>query len=267
MNKIKTIGLVFDSRNKEARKAVFETAEWLKEKGITAAVYSSREDIGGRLDLVATFGGDGTVLHVANKVLKQQTPILRVNFGTVGALCNVNKDDVYPALSRVLKGDCRIEEKTRICAELERKGAFVADASNEILVGGIHYGVKTSWLAVEFGEGREKRIYQSTGDGLIFSTEGGSTAWNLSAGGPQLLCDTFCLTGSNAFFKSEAGELLKTKSFVVPTETVFKVKTLRSGPFCPYVLVDGQTWLRFRKDDTLIVKKSPYKTLFIELEI
>ncbi len=261
---MKKIGLVYDARNKEARKFAFGVFRQLTLNKIPCFVCSTRESIE-ECDFIVTSGGDGTALHVANKVLRRKTPILRVNFGTRGVLCNVSQPSIYSAIGKILKNDFRIEEKTRIFAEIKGGDALRVDAFNEILIGGINF--RNSWLRVAMLEiGKIEKIFWATGDGLLFATQSGSTAWSASAGGPRLLTDVFCVTGSNAVFKADFDQLSpNAKSMVVSPDTVFKVTTLRSGPYRPYVVADGQRYYRMKKDDTIIIKKSPYKTLFIEL--
>jgi NAD+ kinase len=263
------IGLVYDKRNKEAREFTLSIADWLEERKVKHTICSTRDEIDGDVSLIVTFGGDGTVLHVANKVLRNQTPILRVNFGTRGILCNVDKSRVYWAVGKILDNNFRIEKKTRICAEIEGRDSLRVDAFNEILIGGINF--RNSWLRVAMENGKKnskaKKIFWATGDGLLFATQNGSTAWSSSAGGPQLLADVFCVTGSNAVLKSEADWIVpNAKSLVVSLDAVFKVMTLRSGPYKPYVVADGQRYYRMKKDDVVVIKKSPYKTLFVELK-
>lgn len=261
MNEIKRIGLVYDKRNRAAKKLALEVAEWLKDAKVKNRVYSTAGDIA-RCDMVVTFGGDGTVLHTANKILRMNAPILRVNFGTRGCLCNVKADKWCDALQKFFDGGFFIEEKTRIRARNDE--GLEVDALNEILIGGINY--RNSWLEVRYEQAGKSGIFRATGDGLLFATQNGSTAWNSSAGGPQLLADVFCVTGSNAAFESDSGWVSpKVKSLVAPLETVFKVTTLRSGPYLPYVVADSQRHYRFKKDDAVIIEKSPYKTLFMEL--
>lgn len=265
---MKEIGLVYDKRNKEARELALQISKWLDSgehlPKVANFVCSSREALK-KCDLVVTFGGDGIVWKVADKVLPFGAPILRVNFGTRGFMCNVPKNEVESALKKALAGNFSIKKVVRIQAKIDGKRR--GDSMNEIYVGMVGVKHLPGWLDVEINSGGSKRNFRAIGNGLIFATPNGSTAWNNSAGGPQLLTDAFCVTASDARLESESGWLLPTtKSFVVLLDAQFEVRSLRWGKYLPYVSVNEEHSWRLKRGEKVVISKSPFETLFMELE-
>ena len=147
----------------------------------------SKSDVQPETDLVLSMGGDGTFLSAAHVVADIGLPILGVNFGRIGFLCENRPEDVRRAL---LEGDFRIEYRTVLNATLKgpdaRKSIGMLPYSvNEVAlhrsgssVLGIHVSV----------DGEPLPTYWA--DGLIVATSSGSTAYSLSVGGPICMPDT-----------------------------------------------------------------------------
>jgi len=155
----------------------------------TFEVYEIRNknDVQPNTDLVLSMGGDGTFLSAAHVVADIGLPILGVNFGRIGFLCENRPEDVKRAL---LEGDFRIEYRTVLNATLKgpdaRKSIGMLPYSvNEVAlhrsgsaVLGIHVSI----------DGEPLPTYWA--DGLIVATSSGSTAYSLSVGGPICMPDT-----------------------------------------------------------------------------
>ncbi|MBE6222899.1 MAG: NAD(+) kinase [Bacteroidales bacterium] len=155
----------------------------------TFEVYEIRDknDVQPNTDLVLSMGGDGTFLSAAHVVADIGLPILGVNFGRIGFLCENRPEDVRRAL---LEGDFRIEYRTVLNATLKgpdaRKSIGMLPYSvNEVAlhrsgsaVLGIHVSI----------DGEPLPTYWA--DGLIVATSSGSTAYSLSVGGPICMPDT-----------------------------------------------------------------------------
>ncbi|MBR0287272.1 MAG: NAD(+)/NADH kinase [Bacteroidales bacterium] len=155
----------------------------------TFEVYEIRtkSDVQPETDLVLSMGGDGTFLSAAHVVADIGLPILGVNFGRIGFLCENRPEDVRRAL---VEGDFRIEYRTVLNATLKgpdaRKSIGMLPYSvNEVAlhrsgssVLGIHVSI----------DGEPLPTYWA--DGLIVATSSGSTAYSLSVGGPICMPDT-----------------------------------------------------------------------------
>lgn len=262
------IGIVYnkklDAKSKEARKLARNVASRLRKNGHN--VYQKLNgEILKKLDLVITFGGDGLVLHTANKVAPFGVPLFRINFGYLGFLTNTEPSEIFENLEKILKGDFHIEERARVEAKVFHGGNLVKkiDALNEVVIGGIN---RTVALRLAARIDRENFVAEARGDGLIISTKTGSTAYNINAGGAVLLAENvFSVVANNAFFKSDF-LLPNTKSFVVPAQARFRIDVINQNKLnLPYVVADGQRNHRLKSGDYVLVNKSPVKTLFLEI--
>jgi len=215
------------------------------------------------LGWIMVLGGDGAVLHVANQVASYNTPLIGVNFGHKGYLCQVKKDRLSKTLGALNSENFSVNSYTRIQAVILRKKKAVKKiaALNEIVVGGINRAV---WLELKISQGKKRKSAKVIGDGIIFATQIGSTAYNIYAGGPILLADVFSVVACNAWFDSDYF-LSNTKAFVIPTSARFEVRTLRGGINLPYVVADGQRDYRLQKGDKVVITRSPIVTKLIEL--
>lgn len=194
IQRFRRVGVVAKAGSPDAYHTAAELAEWLRrrkiEVGLDAGVLSQRglagepfrpEDL---YDLLVVLGGDGTLLSVA-RLAQAGTPILGVNLGNLGFLTEVNRGELYPALVRILEGRFETEERSLFAVELQR-----ADGGEPL-----RYRVLNDAV---INKSALSRIIELTlqvdgcliarfrADGLIISTPTGSTAYNLSAGGPIL---------------------------------------------------------------------------------
>ena len=147
----------------------------------------SKADIRPDTDLVLSVGGDGTFLSAAHVVSDVGLPILGVNFGRIGFLCENRPGEVLDAL---MQGEFRIEYRTVLNATLKGPGArkqigFLPYAVNEVSLHRIGSAVLGIDVAIN---GEMLPTYWA--DGLIISTSSGSTAYSLSVGGPICMPDT-----------------------------------------------------------------------------
>jgi len=178
-----------------------DTATWLAEHGHVARVlrFSGPDRVSeagaeaelGAVDLTGTtvavsMGGDGTFLRVVRLAAAADVPVLGVNFGRLGYLPDLLPDQVREALVKVFEGKAVIE--SRCALEIKISDRSIADdvssllALNEVVIEKIDFG-HTVRLATRIN-GEEALTYSA--DGLIIATPTGSTAYNLSAGGPIL---------------------------------------------------------------------------------
>ena len=151
------------------------------------------EDYNFDVDYVISTGGDGTFLKAASRVGAKGTPIIGVNMGRLGFLADVLPGEVEAALDSLYAGECQIEE--HVVIQVEAEGGVLAGnpfALNDIAV------LKrddASMISIRTQVDGEFLVnYQA--DGLIVTTSTGSTAYNLSNGGPIIIpqSSSLCLT-------------------------------------------------------------------------
>lgn len=131
-----------------------------------------------KLDCAVVIGGDGTLILAARELLGRRVPLLGVNMGTLGYLTEADVQNLFPALDRLMEGTFTTEKRMMLSGNI--KGIKEDVALNDIVV------TRSESLHIVqlklYVNGEYLTSYQA--DGLIISTPTGSTAYNLSAGGP-----------------------------------------------------------------------------------
>ena len=151
------------------------------------------EDYNFDVDYVISMGGDGTFLKAASRVGAKGTPIIGVNMGRLGFLADVLPGEVEAALDSLYAGECQIEE--HVVIQVEAEGGVLA--GNPIALNDIAVLKRddASMISIRTQVDGEFLVnYQA--DGLIVTTSTGSTAYNLSNGGPIIIpqSSSLCLT-------------------------------------------------------------------------
>ena len=131
-------------------------------------------------ELVVVLGGDGTMLRALGRFLDTGMPVIGVNFGRVGFLASIKQDRLEADLARVFAGEYQVVELPTLAAEVDGERAV---AVNDVVVASSVLGrmVELGWAVGNEDLGRQPC------DGVICSTPSGSTAYNLSNGGPVLV--------------------------------------------------------------------------------
>lgn len=143
------------------------------------------DELAQQVDLMIVLGGDGTVLAVARAIGKRSVPILGINLGHLGFLTDLAPSDVDGALTRVLDGEYALQERSRL-EVVTREGEREVEAGLVLNDAVFSKGPEVARL-IEIDtrvDGRWIGTYRA--DGLVIATPTGSTAYNLSAGGPIL---------------------------------------------------------------------------------
>lgn len=129
-------------------------------------------------ECIMVLGGDGTLIRSATKVMNYQIPLIGINIGTLGYLCELEANDVFEAIDRLMANEYFIEE--RIMIEGGKNPREITYGLNDIV---IHRAGDLSVLRINvYVNGEFLATYDA--DGVIVSTPTGSTGYNLSAGGP-----------------------------------------------------------------------------------
>ncbi len=247
------VGIAVRSGHAEADAAAALLSRLLAGRGVKGIPYDEVTR-GAVCDFVMVLGGDGTLLQVANQMAPRRIPVIGVNFGRVGYLCEVDADRLSEAVDRLVCGNFQVEARTMVRATVRRKERpmKVMDALNEILIGG---ATRTLTLHVAING---VDLGQIRGDGLIVATRTGSTAYSFSAGGSILLLDGFVLVASNAVLATSI------RSLILPTDSMISV-TDQSWSTTPYVTADGQRDYRIRKGDVVEITRSPLHAYMVTL--
>lgn len=209
------------------------------------------------IDAVLVIGGDGSLIEAARALQKHDTPILGINMGTLGYLTEVEISDIEEAVGKIINDDFQLE--TRMMLE----GTF-DDGKKDICLNDIIVSRKGALRVIHFDlfvNGELLNSYKA--DGVIISTPTGSTAYNLSAGGPIVEP-----TASMIVITPICSHALNTSSIVLSAddEIMIRVGEGRNGT-TEEVLVafDGADTVALHTGDSVTIRKSLAATKIMKL--
>jgi NAD+ kinase len=205
----------------------------------------------GEVDAMLTLGGDGTLLRAARLLEDHPVPILGINLGRLGFLTCCPAEALEVALGRLASGAFVVEPRMRLDARVRDsygKDKAVWRALNDVV---LHKGgfarVVTMWVQAD-----GQTVAHYSADGIVIATPTGSTAYNLSAGGPVVFptLETLLVTPVSA-------HTLALRPLVLPPTSEITVR-VEDGPQELLVTVDGQVGATFGLSETLVVRRSAH---------
>ncbi len=220
--------------------------------GLGAADRPSRDTLAPLVDLVVVLGGDGTLLGMADRIAQAglEVPILGVNYGTLGFLTEITLPELYPALEHTLSGTIAIDSRLMLRARVVRDGTTRLERAvlNDVAVTGGSLSRIVEFLVSVGGE----FVARFNADGIIVSSPTGSTAYNLSAGGPIVHPAVDAL-----ILNPIAPHTLTNRPIVIPASAPVTVQPVlkREGDEA-YVTFDGQRGERLDNGDVIHVGRS-----------
>jgi len=219
-----TIGPALERLEKVAREAGVELL--LPDEEVEKHGVGEPESDLTRADIAVVLGGDGTMLRALQRFLGTDVPVIGVNFGRVGFLASIQPNELESGLARVFSGDYRVMPLTTLDVEA---GAARATAVNDVVV---LSAIRGRMVELAWAVGGEDLGVQPC-DGMICATPTGSTAYNLSNGGPVLVwgLDAMAIT-------FVAPHSLHVRPLVVPHNLPLTV-TNRTADGSVTVIVDG----------------------------
>jgi len=260
------IGVVSRPDKEQAAVVVGKVVRFLESKGVetivetdTALMMDSpveNTDLG-RIDadFMVTIGGDGTILKTAMLLNDPGIPILGVNMGSRGFLTEVYPDEVEAALENMLMGDYGVEECIKVASKSLDTDDTYPDALNEILISS---SMPSKMLDMRLSiDG--VHIMDIQADGAMVATPTGSTAYNLSAGGPIVK------PGVEAMILTTICPYSYFRSVVVPTDsriTVELIKPRAEG----IVIADGREYAPIKPLSSVEIWKSEHTTRFVRFK-
>jgi NAD+ kinase len=215
------------------------------------------DEVAARAEVLIALGGDGTVLATTRAIGVRRVPILGVNLGRLGFLADVNPDEVDEALQALFHGSYTIVERSRLeVTQLHEDGEeLVGLVLNDAILATSGDVARMIELETRV-DGHLVSSYQA--DGLILSTPTGSTAYNLSAGGPLL--DT---TVSATILTPICPHALSQRPLVLSDELAIEVR-LRSDDDV-HLTLDGQVGKVLRPGEGIRVRRSEHPALFLTI--
>lgn len=184
--------------------------------GNAIPIFSRKNPLKGRADLLFSIGGDGTILDAVPLIGNSGIPVLGINMGRLGFISSVAKDEIETAVARILQGRFTVENRSLL--ELVAPQGVFDDAVNyalneiNIIRNPIH-----SLLSIKVFV---NDVFLNTywGDGILMATPTGSTAYSMSAGGPILTPDA-----CNFVITPIAAHNLTVRPIVIPDDSVVRI--------------------------------------------
>lgn len=270
MSTITRIGIVLKPHQPEALTTLCELVVWLAERGIklVGGPEIERERIEHQtgcpvdevstqklptdVDLMLVLGGDGTMIATARMIGDHEVPVLGVNYGGLGYLAEFRIEELYSALESILSGNYRLDKRVMLSVELLRDGSSVTTnrVLNDVV---INKSALARIIEIEtFFNGQFVNSFRA--DGLIVSTPTGSTAYNLSAGGPVIF------PSMNAVVVTPICPFtLSNRPIVVPDDAEIEL-ILKTDQEEVALTLDGQVGFPLKVEDRVKISKS--RTMF-----
>jgi len=209
-------------------------------------------------DMVICFGGDGTILHMAKTATRKGIPILGVNIGTMGFMAELESTEL-DKLACLATGEYSIDGRMMLDVTVQRDRDIIFHdiCLNDVVITKgavariVHLAVKCDGVeAMECG-----------GDGVIVATPTGSTAYNLSAGGPIVEPEA-----RNIIITPVCAHDMGSRCIVASEKRVISVSMSRNARRNAYLSVDGGKALRLNMGDVATIKTSKLETKLVRLK-
>lgn len=268
---IRRVGVVIKPQLSEAVPTLRRLAEWLSARGVRLLggpeIEQARsacgagddidivthEEMARSVELVVALGGDGTMIAAARLLGEADVPVLGINYGTLGYLAEFRSEEMFSGLEAVFGGQYAVEARVRLAVEVFREETLCMRnrVLNDVVIN------KSALARIIHIEAYLDRhlISAFRADGLIISTPTGSTAYNLSAGGPVVYpsMNAVVITPICPFTLSD-------RPIVVPDDALIEV-LLKTPNEEVFLTLDGQVGLPLAVGDRVLIRKSrtPFK--------
>ncbi|CAN5626859.1 NAD(+)/NADH kinase [soil metagenome] len=252
---INSVGIVLKPGHDEARATAAELSRWLVKNGIaqlgepiSADTIKPENDITLDADLIVVLGGDGTMISAARIVRHENAMVLGINYGSLGYLTDFRIEEMFPALEAIIAGDYELDRREMLTVEHWRDDERLIKGRvlNDVVIN------KSALARIIDIEVKLNDLFVNTfrADGLIVATPTGSTAYNLSAGGPIIYpsMTAVVMTPICPF-------TLTNRPIVVPDDARIELK-LENENEGVVLSLDGQTGYPMKAGDRVVIRKS-----------
>lgn len=216
------------------------------------------------IDFAIILGGDGTIIHSARRLAQHGLPILGINLGSLGFLAEIEQGEWKESLSLVLEGKYEVQNRMMLEARTINNADGTSSnrsfALNDVVISRMALSRMVGFSLFV----NDEFVNYYSADGVIISTPTGSTAYNLSAGGPILAPN-----GENMVITPICPHSLSARSIVLSSEDVIRITFEHNRRLWENDLmltVDGQEGLQLTSDSEIIIRKSDLKTRLLKLE-
>lgn len=267
---MRTIGLAAKNTSPAAVRYAEQIANDLRGRGMTVVFdeetaqnlegkfdATPKAELGKHSDLLITFGGDGTLLSVARHA-PEHVPIIGVNMGTLGFLTEIRVEEFPTVLNRVLEGNYFVEPRVTFTVSVtgpDHDSSRRYRVLNDVAIN------KSAVARIIEMRVSVAGLFVSTfrGDGLIVATPTGSTAYNLSAGGPIIYP-----TMGAVVITPICPHTLTNRPIVLPDELDIEISLATPDARDIYLTFDGQEGFPMTDKDRVCVRKSEERVLLVQ---
>jgi NAD+ kinase len=266
MSSIKRIGIVLKPHQHDALKTICDLTLWLSEREIEvvggpdierervehqtgcAVKEVPTEKLAAAVDLILVLGGDGTMIATARMIEDLEVPVLGVNYGGLGYLTEFRIEELYSALGSILDGNYRLDKRVML-RTLHQRGDEVVNRNRVLNDVVINKSALARIIEIDVYL-NDQFVNSFRADGLIVSTPTGSTAYNLSAGGPVIFpsMNAIVITPICPF-------TLSNRPIVVPDDAVIELR-LKTDQEDVALTLDGQVGFPLKIGDRVVIQKS-----------
>ncbi len=258
---VRKVGVVGKRRLDQAVRTAEAMVDWLHARGVECLVEEElaassprlegcpRDGLPSTVDLLVVLGGDGTLLSAARLLAGSPVPLLGVNAGGLGFLTEITLEELFPVMEQLLRGEVTIIHRGMLDTVVRRNGEEMLRQRvlNDVVV---NKGALARIIDLETYIDDD---YLATfkADGLIISSPAGSTAYNLSAGGPivhpalrSMIITPIC------------PHTLTNRPIILPDDRTIRI-SVGSADGAVYLTLDGQVGYEVKQGDLLQVSISP----------
>jgi NAD+ kinase len=265
-NQIKCVGVVVKPNHREAWQTACELSEWLEKRGINliGSPHEEAERVSPDTcqiptvetekfqtdaDLIVVLGGDGTMISTARLTSEREVLVLGINYGSLGYLTEFRIEEMFSALEEILAGNFDVDRRVMLEVEHHRGAELVGHGRvlNDVV---INKAVLARIIEVEVNL-NQLFVNNFRADGLIVATPTGSTAYNLSAGGPIVYpsMNAVVITPICPF-------TLTNRPIVMPDNAEINLRLTNQSDGVVLTL-DGQIGYQMQTGDCVSIRKSP----------
>ncbi len=226
---------------------------------VTPYRYTDRRTVPQDTDCVICLGGDGTLIQAARDLAGRELPLFGINMGHLGYLTQIgHEEDILPALKDLMEDHYRLESRMMLKGRVISDGEIVAEdvALNDIVLN--RMGVDAFRFEIDVNG---QLFNEYSADGMVISTPTGSTAYNLSAGGPIVAPEAKLMVLTPLCAHS-----LNSRSIVLPPDNHLSLRIQTIGRTKVSLSFDGDTVVDIKPADTIEIAKAEIDTKLIQLK-
>ncbi len=222
--------------------------------------YTDAAQIPKDVQCILVIGGDGTLIQAARDLAELGIPLVGVNLGTLGYLTEVERENLYPSLDKLMRGEYQIEERMMLEGKVKREGKEI---STMMALNDVVFSRSGALRVIDFKiylNGEYLNFYSA--DGIIIATPTGSTGYNMSAGGPIVSPDAKLMVMTPI-----CAHTLNNRSIVLSGNDQITLEFCQDRSGCKERLVsfDGDNAVCAAVGDTVEIRRSERFTRIVRL--